>query len=57
MTCATFGGTRPVAELRAHVRSAGTVQARRGSAPDGSWPDLWAVEVLPLHLSDRAVDG
>jgi hypothetical protein len=61
-TCATCADTRPVAELRAYVRSAGTVlrcascgvaQVRLVRAPDRAWLDLRGVEVLRLDLPDQ----
>ena len=65
-TCATCADTRPLAELRAYVRSAGTVlrctscgavQVRLVRAPDRAWLDLRGVEVLQLHLPDAAGGG
>ena len=60
-TCATCADTRPVAELRAYVRSAGTVlrctscdavQVRLVRAPDRAWLDLRGVKVLELDVLD-----
>ena len=64
-TCATCADTRPMAELHAYVRSAGTVlrcrscgaaQVRLVRTPDRAWLDLRGVKVIQLHLLDRA-DG
>jgi hypothetical protein len=61
-TCATCGDTRPMAELRAYVRSAGTVLrctscgaalVRLVRAPDRAWLDLRGVKVVQLDLPDR----
>ena len=60
-TCATCADTRPVAELRAYVRSAGTVlrctscdavQVRLVRAPDRAWLDLRGVKVLEVDLPE-----
>ena len=60
-TCAMCEDTRPMAELRAFVRSAGTVlrcsscgaaQVRMVRAPDRAWLDLQGVKVLQLPLPD-----
>jgi Family of unknown function (DUF6510) len=65
-TCATCADTRPVAELRAYVRAAGTVlrcpscgatQARLVRAPDRAWLDLRGVQVLQLELPGPGGDG
>ena len=62
-TCATCDDTRPMAELRAYVRSAGTVlrcsscgaaQVRMVRAPDRAWLDLRGVKVIQLNLVDGA---
>ena len=60
-TCATCADSRPMAELRAYVRAAGTVlrcvscgavQLRLVRAPDRAWLDLRGVKVLQLDLLD-----
>ncbi len=60
-TCATCADTRPLAELRAYVRSAGTVlrcascgapQVRLVRGPDRAWLDLRGVEVVEVQLPD-----
>jgi hypothetical protein len=60
-TCATCADTRPVAELRAYVRSAGTVlrctscgavQVRLVRAPERAWLDLRGVKVLEVDLPE-----
>ena len=65
-TCATCADNRPVAELRAYVRAAGTVlrcascgaaQFRLVRAPDRAWLDLRGVEVLQLQLPDPGGAG
>ncbi len=65
-TCATCDDTRAVAELRAYVRSAGTVlrctscgavQIRLVRAPDRAWLDLRGVKVLELDLLQEDGDG
>jgi hypothetical protein len=64
-TCAGCAGTRPMAELRAYVRSAGTVlrcpscgvaQVRMVRAPDRAWLDLRGVTVLELELPEPGGD-
>jgi len=61
-TCATCDDTRPMAELQAYVRSAGTVLrcascgaalVRLVRAPDRAWLDLRGVKVVQLDLPDR----
>jgi hypothetical protein len=65
-TCATCADTRPIAELRAYVRSAGTVlrctscgaaQVRLVRAPGRAWLDLRGVKVLELDLLQEDGDG
>ncbi len=65
-TCATCADSRPMAELRAYVRSAGTVlrcascgaaQVRLVRAPGRAWLDLRGVEVLQLELPPQGSDG
>jgi Family of unknown function (DUF6510) len=60
-TCATCGDTRPMAELRAYVRSAGTVLrcascgavlVRLVRSPDRAWLDLRGLKVVELDLHD-----
>ena len=57
-TCAGCRDTRPVAELHAYLRAAGTVlrcagcgavQVRVVRAPDRAWLDLRGVEVLEVR--------
>jgi uncharacterized protein DUF6510 len=65
-TCATCADTRPMAELRAYVRSAGTVlrcrscgaaQVRLVRAQDRAWLDLRGVKVLQLDVLEPGADG
>ena len=64
--CASCGDTRPMAELRAYVRSAGTVlrcpscgaaQVRMVRSPDRAWLDLRGVRVLQLDLPEQGAGG
>ncbi len=58
-TCAGCGDTRPLAELQAYLRAAGTVlrcatcdrvQARMVRSPDRAWLDLRGVTALEVRL-------
>jgi uncharacterized protein DUF6510 len=58
-TCATCGDARPLGELRAYLRAAGTVlrcatcgavQVRLVRAPDRAWLDLRGVRVLEVPV-------
>jgi LSD1 subclass zinc finger protein len=58
-TCAACGDTRPLGELHAYLRAAGTVlrcascqavQIRLVRGPDRGWLDLRGVEVLQVRL-------
>jgi ribosomal protein S27E len=58
-TCATCGDVRPIGELHAYVRAAGTVlrcatcgavQVRLVRAPDRAWLDLRGVRVLEVPV-------
>jgi ribosomal protein S27E len=61
-TCATCGDTRPVAELHAYLRAAGTVlrcascgavQVRLVRSPDRAWLDLRGVRVLQVPVAEE----
>ena len=62
-TCASCGDTRPLAELHAYLRAAGTVlrcatcenvQIRLVRAADRAWLDLRGVTVMQIPLADGA---
>ena len=59
-TCAACGATRPLAELHAYMRSAGTVlrcascdavQLRLVRSEDRAWIDLTGVSVMELPIA------
>ena len=61
-TCATCGDTRPLAELHAYLRAAGTVlrcascsavQVRLVRAPARAWLDLRGVEVMQIPVVEE----